>query len=93
MISRTTEQFRKLLAQLPREIKGQAKEAYLQFEKDPYHPGLRFKRVHSKRPVYAVRISRDYRALGIQRNNEIIWFWIGSHSDYDKILKEMRRAG
>ena len=93
MISHTTEQFRKLLAQLPKEIQKQAKEAYLQFEKDPYHPGLRFKRVHSKRPVYAVRISRDYRALGVQRDNEIIWFWIGSHSDYDKILKEMRRAG
>ena len=92
MKSHTTEQFRKLLAQLPKNIQKQTKEAYLQFDKDPYHPGLRFKRVHSKRPIYAVRISRDYRALGVQRNNEIIWFWIGSHSDYDKILKEMRKA-
>ncbi len=90
MISHTTEQFRKLLAQLPKGIQKQAKEAYLQFEKDPYHPGLRFKRVHSWRPIYAVRISREYRALGVQRENEIIWFWIGSHSDYDKVLKEKR---
>ena len=92
MISHTTERFRKLLAQLPKEIQKQAREAYLQFEKDPFYPGLRFKRVHSRRPIYAVRISRDYRALGIQRDNEIIWFWIGSHSDYDKILKEIRSA-
>ena len=92
MISHTTERFRKLLAQLPKEIQKQAKEASLQFENDPYHPGLRFKRVHSKQPIYAVRISRDYRALGIQRDNEIIWFWIGSHSDYDKTLKEVRSA-
>jgi len=92
VISHTTERFRKLLAQLPGEVQKQAKEAYLQFEKDPYHPGLRFKRVHSRRPIYAVRISKDYRALGIQQDNEIIWFWIGSHSDYDKLLKEMRRA-
>ena len=92
MISHTTQRFRKLLAQLPKEIQKQAREAYLQFEKDPYHPGLRFKRVHSKRPIYAVRISRDYRALGIQNDNEIIWFWIGSHSDYDKMLREMRSA-
>jgi len=90
VISHTTERFRKLLAQLPKEIQKQAKEAYLQFEKDPYHPSLRFKRVHSKRPVYAVRISKDYRALGVLRNNEIIWFWIGSHSDYDKILKDKK---
>ncbi len=92
MISHTTQRFRKLIAQLPKEIQKHAREAYLQFEKDPYHPGLRFKRVHSKRPIYAVRISRDYRALGIQKDNEIIWFWIGSHSDYDKMLREMRSA-
>ncbi len=92
MISHTTERFRKILAQLPKEIQKQAKEAYLQFEKDPHYPSLRFKRVHSKRPIYAVRISRDYRALGVQQNNEMIWFWMGSHSDYDKILKKMKRA-
>ena len=88
MISHITEQFRKLLVQLPKDIQKQAKEAYLKFEKDPYYPGLRFKRVHSKRPIYAVRISRNYRALCVQRENELIWFWIGSHADYDKLLKE-----
>lgn len=88
MISHTTERFRKLLANLPKEIQKQAKEAYTVFEKDPHHPGLRFKRVHSKRPIYSVRVSRDYRALGIQQDGEMIWFWIGSHSDYDKILNQ-----
>jgi len=88
MISHTTEQFRKLFAQLPKDVQKQAREAYQRFEKDPFYPGLRFKRVHSKRPIYAVRISRDYRALGIQQDNEIIWFWIGSRSDYDKMLKQ-----
>lgn len=92
MTSYTTEQFRKFLAQLPKEVRKQAKQAYIQFEKDPYHPGLRFKRVHSKRPVYSVRISRNYRALGVQQDNRMIWFWIGSHADYNKILKEMGRA-
>ncbi len=92
MISHTTEDFRKLLSKLPKDVQKQAKEAYLQFEKDPCHPGLRFKQVHSNRPIYAVRISRDYRALGVQKENEIIWFWIGSHSDYDKILKEIKRV-
>ncbi|KUJ95331.1 MAG: hypothetical protein XD41_1679 [Desulfonauticus sp. 38_4375] len=92
MISHTTERFRNLLAQLPKQIQKQAKEAYIQFEKDPYHPGFRFKRVHSKLPIYSVRISKDYRALGIQRDGEIVWFWVGSHSDYDNILKEVKNA-
>ena len=92
MKSHTTEKFRKLFSQLPDEIRQQAKETYQQFGKDPYHPGLRFKRIHSVRSIYAVRISKDYRALGVRRNNEIIWFWIGSHSDYDKMLKDLRTS-
>ena len=88
MKSHTTKRFRKLLIELPQEIQKRAKEAYERFERDPYYPGLYFKRVHSSRPIYAVRISKDYRALGILQDGEIIWFWIGSHSDYDKLLKQ-----
>jgi len=78
------------LGDLPEEIQKQANDAYHQFRRDPYHPGLHFKRVHSTRSIYAIRISKDYRALGLQQDGEIIWFWIGSHSDYDKILKQLR---
>lgn len=77
MISHTTERFRQLLTHLPKETQRQAREAYTQFKREPF---------------YAVRISRDYRALGILRDSEIIWFWIGSHSDYDKIMKQLRHA-
>jgi hypothetical protein len=27
-----------------------------------------------------------YRALGVRRDDTIVWFWIGSHADYDKLL-------
>lgn len=89
MISRTTEKFRALFALLPNTIKAQAKEAYQQFKKDPYHPSLQFKRVHSSKPIYSVRINLDYRAVGIIQDNEIIWFWIGSHNVYEKLLKKL----
>jgi hypothetical protein len=72
MISHTTKRFRKLLTELPNEIQKQAKEAYIHFKKDPYHPGLHFKRVHSTRPIYSVRISINYRAVGLQEGSEII---------------------
>jgi len=88
--SHTTAKFRRQLAALPREIRRQAQEAYQRFLHDPWHPGLRFKRVHSLKPVYAVRINRDYRALGILQDNDIVWFWIGSHADYDKILQQLK---
>jgi Txe/YoeB family toxin of Txe-Axe toxin-antitoxin module len=89
VISRTTEKFRALFVLLPSTIKTQAKQAYQQFKKDPYHPSLQFKRVHSTKPIYSVRVNIDYRAVGIVRDNEIIWFWIGSHSVYDKLLKKL----
>jgi hypothetical protein len=44
------------------------------------------KKVHAVDPIYSVRISRDYRALGVQTADEIVWFWIGSHADYERIL-------
>jgi hypothetical protein len=90
MISHTTVRFRQIFASLPKAVQRQANEAYARFSKDPYHPSLYFKRIHSARAIYSVRITRDYRAVGIQQNNEMIWFWIGNHSDYDKLLKKMK---
>ena len=89
MISHTTEKFRALYSLLPNIIKVQAKQAYKQFKKDPYHPSLQFKRVHSTKPIYSVRINIDYRAVGVIKENQIIWFWIGSHNVYDKLLKKL----
>jgi len=92
MISHTTERFRKLYESLPEKIRNQARQAYSQFKSDPYHPGLHFNRIHSSRPIYSVRITKDYRAVGVQQNNKIIWFWIGSHSDYDKLMNQLKHA-
>lgn len=89
MISHTTEKFWKLYSALPTDIRKQAKIAYFQFKNDPYHPGLQFKRIHSGKPVYSVRINIDYRAVGIADSAEIVWFWIGSHREYEKILQKL----
>jgi hypothetical protein len=88
MISRTTDHFWSCYNELPEEIKKEAKKAYNLFIKDPYSPGLRFKRIHSTRPIFSLRITRDYRAVGIKQDENMIWFWIGSHSDYENLLKK-----
>jgi hypothetical protein len=65
-----------------------AKAAFRQFLQDPFYPGLQFKQIHSTRPFWSVRIGLGYRAVGIKPNvSEIAWFWIGSHADYDKLIK------
>jgi hypothetical protein len=42
-----------------------------------------------KSPIYSARINVDYRAVGIKENGEIVWFWIGSHADYGKLLSQL----
>lgn len=74
---------------MPEPIKDRAREAYGRFVENPDHPGLRFKQVHSTEPIYSVRITRDYRALGIREGDTIVWFWIGSHSDYDDLISRL----
>jgi len=86
MKSRTTERFRKAFSGLPDRIREQARTAYRLFQQNPFHPSLHFKQVHPSKPIFSVRISREYRALGVMQADTIVWFWIGSHSDYDNLL-------
>jgi hypothetical protein len=52
-------------------------------KKDPKHPSLRFKKIGK---LWSVRVGIYYRALGIGIEEDIVWFWIGSHADYDKLI-------
>lgn len=56
---------------------------------NPAHPSLRFKRVHTTKPIYSVRITRGWRALGVREGETMVWFWIGSHADYDLLISKL----
>lgn len=89
MRSRTTRRFRDAFSRLPEPVKERAREAYRRFAENPGHPGLRFKRVHAREPIYSVRVSKNYRAVGIREDDTVIWFWIGSHADYDDLISRL----
>lgn len=76
--------FWKLFSLLPLETQQLAKEKYRLLKANPRHPSLRFKKVG---PYWSVRVSRGYRALGTELNDGILWGWIGSHADYDRLLE------
>jgi hypothetical protein len=86
VISHTNKQFRKLLRKLPRDVQKQARQAYLTWMDDPWHRSLRFKPIHNTEPIYSVRISLGWRAVGVRSGDTVIWYWIGSHGDYDKLI-------
>jgi hypothetical protein len=87
--SRTTAGFRELFARLPEDVQRQARAAYRRFQQNPHHPGLRFRQVHATEPIYSARVGLRYRAVGILVDEGIVWFWIGSHADYDALLAQM----
>jgi len=92
MNSKTTERFWKCYAELPLSVRKSTKEIYKQFLKDPYYPSLHFKQIHSTRPIFSVRITKNYRAIGVVQENDIIWFWIGSHAEYNRLIKQLRHT-
>ena len=89
MISHTTARFRKAYRALPVDVRQQARRAYQLFKVNPYHPGLHFKQIHAARPIYSARVGLNYRTLGIREGDTIIWFWIGSHADYDTLIAQL----
>jgi hypothetical protein len=84
--SRVTKSFRVAFTALPNEVQARARRAYHLFRDHPDHPSLRFKKVSESENVYSVRIGLGYRALGVLEDSTVIWFWIGSHSDYDRLI-------
>jgi hypothetical protein len=89
MKSRTTRRFRDLLSCLPVHIRRQAKDAYRLFRQDLAHPGLHFKQLIPDPPTYSARVGIGYRAVGVRRDGTIIWYWIGSHADYDQLVRQL----
>lgn len=88
MKSQRTKRFRQMLSGLPNEIRRQAYADYRLFKRDPYHPSLQFKRITET--VYSVRIGIKYRALARREAEDlIVWFWIGPHDDYDKLISRL----
>lgn len=87
MESRATPAFWRSFGQLPADVQVRARIAYRTFASDPSYPGLRFKRVSASLPLWSARVSQEYRAVGQRRGGLIVWFWIGTHAEYDRLLR------
>ena len=86
MQSRTTRQFWRLLSDLPFDAQRDAKRAYRLFQSNPRHPGLQFKKLAGEDDIYSARIGFGYRAPAVMTKDRIVWYWIGSHSEYDRLV-------
>ncbi|MEH2397168.1 hypothetical protein [Nostoc sp.] len=79
----TTRRFWERYNVLPEEVQRIADQCYELLKSDPSHPSLHFKKVGK---YWSVRVGRNYRALGVEVKDGILWFWIGTHAEYNKLI-------
>ena len=75
--------FWRLYEQLPEAIRRLADKNFDLLKSDPRHPSLRLKKVGR---FWSARVGDNYRALAVESADGLIWFWIGGHADYDRLI-------
>ena len=86
MKSVTTRRFREAFSKLPEPVRQQARRAHRLFRQNPSHPSLALKKVDEEKNTYSVRIGLGHRALGRMDGDTIVWFWIGPHAEYERLI-------
>ena len=69
---------------LPDDIKDLADKNFRMLKDNPRHPSLRLKKTHV---FYSARIGLHYRALAKERQEGLVWFWIGHHGEYGGLIQ------
>ncbi len=81
----TSPDFWDCFQKLPNDVQRIANKNFDLLKQNPHHPSLHFKKIGKFRTI---RVSKYYRAIAIEVPEGLLWFWIGGHSEYDKILGE-----
>ena len=83
MRHRANPKFWRFYEQLPAEVRTLADRNFALLKHDPQHPSLHFKKVGR---LWSARIGIHYRALAVQDGGDMVWFWIGRHDEYDRLI-------
>ncbi len=83
----TTPDYWRLHRRLPPQVRQTADKHFAFLKANPRHPSLHLKRIGD---LWSVRAGVHYRAVGMDvptGERGILWFWIGSHAEYDRLIK------
>ncbi|MBI5566330.1 MAG: hypothetical protein HY870_15635 [Chloroflexi bacterium] len=70
-------------AKLPPAVQKLADKNFELLKSNPDHPSLHLKKAGR---YWSVRVGLKYRALGVEDDGRLLWFWIGIHAEYDKLV-------
>ena len=68
---------------LPDQVRALAEKNVRILKADRSHPSLQFKKLGK---VWSARVGLHYRALGVETGEDVVWFWIGHHAEYDRLV-------
>lgn len=83
MRPRASPKFWRCYRQLPEDVRRLADESYRLLQENPRHPSLHFKRIGR---YWSIRAGMHYRALAVEHEADVVWFWVGTHAEYDRLL-------
>ena len=83
---KATARFWRLFNRFPENLREKAKRNFDLIKKDSLHPSLHFKKVGN---FWSARVGISHRALAIKDGQDFIWVWIGSHTEYERMIREM----
>jgi len=83
---RTTNRFWNGFENLPELVKKTSKKNFELLKRNPSHPSLHFKKVGK---LWSVRAGMNHRALAFEDGEDFIWVWIGTHDEYERMIKEL----
>ncbi|MGD0015934.1 MAG: hypothetical protein ABSC38_00195 [Verrucomicrobiia bacterium] len=69
--------------QLPENSRAIADRCFALLKTNPAHPSLHFKKVGR---FWSVRVGIHYRAVAVESGNDLVWFWIGHHDQYERLI-------
>jgi hypothetical protein len=81
---RTTDQFWRRYWRLPKDIRALADKSFQQLRENSRHPSLQLKKVGA---FWSARVGLGHRALAVEDGDDRIWVWLGSHDEYERIVK------
>jgi hypothetical protein len=78
---RASAKFWRFYDQLPNNIQRLADKNFALLKRDPSHHSLHFKKVGR---FWSARVGIHHRAVAVQEGDDLVWFWIGTHEDYNR---------
>ena len=80
----TASSFWRRYHELPLPLQRLADKQFRLLAENPAHPSLQFKPVGR---YWSARVSEGYRAVAKKAGEDFVWFWIGRHDEYERLIR------